>query len=121
MSETAKKNPKLGKRPKVNVEDLNLSTATLRRAKRMMDSFPGILTPFQLKCLSLYKLKKVVDIEKEDGISSNSVYATFRILREKKRKAGILLKLLNDLSRDPRFHPILTFRPSIAEDESEEV
>ena len=120
MSEKSKKNSKLGKRPNVKIDSLNLSTATLKRAKKIMDSFQGIITPYQLRILSLYKLKSVVNIEKDHGYSKSSIYAVFRVLREKKRKAGILLKLLNDLSRDPRFHPILTFRPSLEEEKSEE-
>ena len=105
-----------GKRPKVDLDSLDLSIKPLREARELLKKDPSLITPFQLKVLSLYRKKKVADIVKEDGISKESVYAVLRGLREKRRKARLYLSFMRKLSRDYDLHAVLTIKTTREED-----
>jgi len=114
------KNPKLGKRPDVDLDSLNPSIKSLREALDLVKNHPGIMTPFQLKILCLYRDKEVQDIVKEDGISRASVYAVLNSLREKRRKARLYLDLMRRLGRDYRLHGVLAIKPTFEEENTKE-
>lgn len=103
-----KKSKKVGKRPYVDIEILDLQTPTLKKVRDLMKIYPGLMSGYELKVLNLYHQKSVLKITEEDGLSKESVYAVFRRLREKRRLFRIYLKIFNNLSRDSRFHRILT-------------
>ena len=113
------KNPKLGKRPKVDLDSLNPSIKPLREALDLVKS-DRIMTPFQIKILCLYREKQVKDIVKEDGISEYSVYAVLNSLREKRRKARMYLNLMRKLGRDHRLHDVLAIKPTFEEENTKE-
>ena len=105
-----------GKRPKVDLDSLNLSIKPLKDARELLKKHPSLITPFQLKVLDLYRKKKVADIVKEDGISKESTYAVLRGLREKRRKARLYLSFMRKLSRDSELKRVLTPTTTIEED-----
>jgi predicted DNA-binding protein YlxM (UPF0122 family) len=107
-----------GKRPKVDLDSLNLSIKPLREARELIKKHPSLITPFQLKVLSLYRKKKVADIVKEDGISKESVYAVLRGLREKRRKARLYLSFMRKLSRVRELQSVLSPKTTLEEDET---
>jgi len=110
----------VGKRPKVDLDSLNLSIKPLREAGELIRKNPSLMTFFQLKVLALYREKEVRDIVKEDGISKDSVYAVLRALREKRRKARLYLDLMRKLSRDYRLHDVLAIKPTFEEEKTQE-
>ena len=110
----------VGKRPKVDLDSLKLSIKPLREARDLIKKHSSLMTPFQLKVLSLYRDKEVRDIVLEDGILKDSIYAVLRGLREKRRKARLYLDLMRKLSRDYRLHYVLTIKPTFEEDKARE-
>ena len=111
---------KRGKRPKVNLDSLNPSIKPLREALDLLKNHPGVMAPFQLKILCLYRDKDVRDIVKEDHISKASVYAVLNSLREKRRKARLYLDLMRRLGRDYRLHGVLAIKPTFEEENAKE-
>ncbi len=108
-----------GKRPVVDVDDVNLQTPTLREGKKLLKTYPGLISPYQLKILNLYHQKPVLDIEKEDGISKESVYAVFLQLRRKRKMYRRFQRFYNNLSRDEKFRKILISKPTREDEDAE--
>ena len=117
MKRSKKISDKVGKRPIVDVEALNLRTPTLKKIRELMKTYPGLMSGYELKVLNLYKQKSVLEIEEEDGLTKESVYAVFRRLRERRRLFRIYLKIFNNLSRDEDFHRIMTPLPTREEED----
>lgn len=113
----AKKSKRLGKRPKINIDTLDLQTPTLEEARKLIKKYPGLISPYQLKVLNLYHQKSVLEIEEEDNISKESVYAVFLQLRRKRKIYRLFQRLYNNLSRDEKLHKILSSKPTREEED----
>jgi hypothetical protein len=89
----------------------------LREADKLVQDFPMILTPFELRILRGYRTKTVSKLSKDLGVSASSIYSVFNRIRNRRKIAKMTVDFYNSLCRDRRFYQVLTPRERLPEDD----
>lgn len=89
----------------------------LREADKLVESYPMVLTPFELRILRGYGSKTVAKLSKDLGVSKSSIYSVFNRIRQRRKIAKLTVDFFNGLCRDRRFYQVLTPRERLPEDD----